>query len=105
MRMERRVSSNTRRVQSLLSVILAAALPAYGQVSGDSYPAKPVKLVVPLATGGSVDSTARILATRLSDILHRQFVVENRLGAGGTIAFTMISRAPADGYTLLVAGT
>ena len=60
-------------------------------------------IVVPYAAGGGIDVIARMLAQRLTERLGQPFVVENRLGAGGVIASTFVARAPADGYTLLLA--
>jgi len=74
------------------------ALPALAQ----EWPAKPVKLVVPFATGGSADVFGRILAQRLQESLGQSFVVENRPGAGSIIGTDLVAKAPADGYTLLV---
>ena len=71
--------------------------------NAQSYPARAVTIVVPYAAGGGIDLMARMLAQRLTDMLGQPFVVENRLGAGGVIASTFVARAPADGYTLLLA--
>ncbi|MCC7485728.1 MAG: tripartite tricarboxylate transporter substrate binding protein [Burkholderiales bacterium] len=66
-----------------------------------AYPAKPVRMVVGFAPGGSTDVVARLLARRLADSLGRSFVVENRAGAASNIAGQLVARSPADGYTLL----
>lgn len=79
--------------------LVASALPAAAQ----SYPARAVTIVVPYAAGGGIDVIARMLAQWLTDRLGQPFVVENRLGAGGVIATAFVSRAPADGHTLLLA--
>ena len=73
-----------------------------GLACGQSYPAKPLRIVVGFAAGGSVDLIARILAQKLSAALAQQVVVENRGGAGGNIAGDVVAKAPPDGYTLLV---
>jgi tripartite-type tricarboxylate transporter receptor subunit TctC len=67
-----------------------------------SYPSRPVRIVVGFAAGGPADLLARLLSPWLSERLGQQFVVENRPGAGSNIATEMAARAPADGYTLLV---
>ncbi len=67
----------------------------------DSWPNRPIKLVVPLTAGGGVDMTARLTAQHLSDQLGQQVVVENQGGAGGTIAAHMVARSRPDGYTLI----
>jgi tripartite-type tricarboxylate transporter receptor subunit TctC len=67
-----------------------------------SYPAKPIRIIVPFAPGGGVDFTARIVAQRLTDILSQQVVVDNRPGAGGIIGSEIAAKASADGYTLLM---
>lgn len=72
-----------------------------GVASADSWPIKPIRLVVPYAVGGSTDSTARLVARSLGQRLGQPVVVENRAGAGGAIGHETVSKAPADGYTLL----
>jgi tripartite-type tricarboxylate transporter receptor subunit TctC len=67
----------------------------------EAYPAKPIKLIVPLAAGGGIDFTARATAQKLSDVLGQQVVVENQGGGGGTIGVNAVARAAPDGYTLL----
>lgn len=81
-----------------------AALPAFARAAGaqDTWPSRPVTLVVPWAAGGSTDAVARILAQRLSQDTGRSFVVDNRSGANGTIGFNTVARARPDGTTLLV---
>ena len=69
--------------------------------SAADYPAKPVRGLVGLAPGGGTDIQARLFAQKLSESLGRSFVIENRTGAGGTIAYRAVAASPADGYTLL----
>ena len=81
----------------------AAALPAVPHVArAQSYPSRPVTLVVPIAAGGGLDTTARILAEKLQDNLQQPFVVENRPGAGSTVGTNLVAKAKPDGYTLLL---
>ncbi len=79
----------------------AVALAVSGAAAQEAYPAKPIKLIVPLAAGGGIDFTARTTAQKLSDVLGPQVVVENQGGAGGTIGVNAVARAAPDGYTLL----
>ena len=83
----------------LASLAIAAALAAPAQAQ--DWPNRPVKIIVPFAPGGNADGMARIIGQRLGEVLGQQFVVENRTGAGGTIAVDSVVRSPADGYTLL----
>jgi tripartite-type tricarboxylate transporter receptor subunit TctC len=72
---------------------------AYAQ----TYPAKPVRIIVPVAPGGATDTLTRILAQSLTTHWSQQVLVENRPGAGSNVAFEAVAKAPADGYTLLMA--
>jgi tripartite-type tricarboxylate transporter receptor subunit TctC len=84
----------------------AAALPAVSHIArAQTYPTRPVRLVVGFAAGGSNDILARLIGQWLSERLSQPFVIENRPGAGTNIATEAVVRAPADGYTLLLAGT
>ncbi len=96
----------TRLAISLaLALGLAATSGAQAQAAGDNYPIRPVKLVVGYVPGGSPDTAARIVGQRLGQILGQPVVVENRAGAGGTLATAQVAKAPADGYTLLLGET
>lgn len=79
---------------------LALALAGSGALAQD-YPGRPVRLVVGFPPGGTTDVLARLVANRLSEKLHQQFIVDNRGGASGIIGTELVAKAPADGYTLL----
>jgi tripartite-type tricarboxylate transporter receptor subunit TctC len=82
----------------------AAVLPAVSRIAlAQSYPSRPVRIIVGFPPGGSIDIVARVIGQWLSDRLGQQFIIENRLGAGGNLATGAVARAPADGYTLLLA--
>lgn len=70
-----------------------------------NYPNKPVKVIVPYVAGGAADITARVISQKLSDSLGQAFVVENRPGANGGVGAEIVAKAPADGYTLLIAAS
>ena len=70
-----------------------------------TWPQRPVKVIVPFTAGGSTDTQARIISERLAVALGQQFIVDNRVGAGGVIAAEFVAKAPADGYTLFFAAT
>ncbi|HZM46990.1 MAG TPA: tripartite tricarboxylate transporter substrate binding protein [Burkholderiales bacterium] len=78
------------------------ALASIGAVGAQTYPAKPVRLIVPFAPGGGTDILARILCQRLTEAMGQPFIVENRGGAGGIIGAELAAKSPADGYTLLL---
>ena len=83
----------------LLSSMLVALS---GAAIGQSYPAKPIRLVVPLSAGGGTDQVARLLAGKLAESLGQQVFIENRPGAGGNLGSDLVAKSAADGYTLLI---
>ena len=85
-------------VAALVGIACACDTAAQGSV----FPERPIKFVVPYGPGGTVDPTARILASRASEILGQPVVVENKAGAAGSIGTEYVVRAPADGYTVLI---
>ena len=80
--------------------LLAAALPGRGLAQ--DYPAKPIRIVAPLAPGGAVDILARLIAERLQPLYNQTVIVENKPGASGHLGAQFVARSPADGYTLMV---
>jgi tripartite-type tricarboxylate transporter receptor subunit TctC len=83
----------------------AAALPVVPRIAwAQTYPTRPVRMIVGFAAGQAIDILARLVAQWLSERLAQQFIVENRPGAGGNLGTELVVRAPPDGYTLLVIG-
>src|SRR2546423_14988855 len=91
-------SSKTFTIAGLLMLALT-------QAHAQTYPTKPIRMVCAFATGSTADTLARVAAQALTDAFGRQVVVDNRTGAGGTIAAEIVAKAPADGYTLLTNGS
>jgi tripartite-type tricarboxylate transporter receptor subunit TctC len=93
------------RAASVLPATLAAALLAvtFGPAAAETYPARPITLVVPFAPGGSASTVARSVADKMSETLGQQIVIDNRGGAGGTVATRAVAKGAPDGYTILVA--
>ena len=90
------------RRQVLRFAAAAISFTASGFARADSYPSRPVRIIVGYAAGGAPDILARLIGRWLSDNLGQPFVVENKPGASGRIAIETVIRAPADGYTLLL---
>jgi tripartite-type tricarboxylate transporter receptor subunit TctC len=88
-----------KTLPAILFLALAAPL-----ASAQTWPAKPVKIVVPFAPGGSADTLGRLVGQKLSEQLKQSFVVDNRPGAGGVLGSELVAKAPPDGYTLGVSG-
>jgi tripartite-type tricarboxylate transporter receptor subunit TctC len=94
-----------RAAVAALTVLCGAFAFAQVTAADDKWPEKPVRIVVGFGAGGGTDIVARIVADRLSESLGQQFVVENKPGAGGTIAGGLVAKADADGYTALAIST
>jgi len=95
-----RVSLKVIAAGSFACSLAAIALPTTAQ---ESYPAKPITIIVPFATGGSADILARVLGNVVGESLKQSIIVDNRSGAGGLVGSSLVAKAPADGYTLLLA--
>ena len=93
---------SSRHLVCIIAATFAASAPAQEKGPGD-YPNKTVRLVVPFVPGGPTDIQGRLLAEKLTQRLGQQVIVDNRGGAGGNIGMEIVARAPADGYTLVIA--
>lgn len=91
--------NKNRLIACLTGVVAALVTPV---VNAQSYPTKPVRLIVPFAPGGGTDAFARPLSKALSSSMGQSFVIDNRAGAGGTVGAELTARSAPDGYTLLV---
>jgi tripartite-type tricarboxylate transporter receptor subunit TctC len=91
-----------RRIAFAALALFAAALPA---AAADTWPSKPVKIIVPFGPGWFTDVVARILQKELAPALGQPIIIENRPGAGSTIGTDAVAKAPADGYTLVMVST
>src|SRR2546425_1556639 len=89
-------------MRKVLSGFIGCSLLIASVAAAQSYPTRPVRIVIPLSPGGTTDVPGRIIAQKLSETLGQQFFVENRAGAGGTIGSDYVAKAKADGYTLLL---
>ena len=87
------------------SLVVLAAIAVTGHAIAQGFPAKPVTMIVPFPPGGSVDAVARQVAAGLGQYLGQSVVVENKVGAGGTIGSGLVARAAPDGYTILLGTT
>jgi tripartite-type tricarboxylate transporter receptor subunit TctC len=89
-------------MRTLLKLLTATALAASGTAVAQTYPAKPIRIIVVSTPGGSVDTLARTVGPRLAERWGQQVLVDNRPGAGGAIAAEIVAKAPPDGYTLIM---
>ncbi len=87
----------------MVAAISLAALSPHSQAQ--AWPNRPIRLIVPFEQGGTYDLTARLLSAHLAPVLGQPVVVENRTGAGGNIATEYVAKQPADGNTILIAGS
>jgi len=91
------------KLLAFAGLALTCALVSGNGTAQETYPSKPVRIVVSFAAGGPTDQVARIVGAKLGDLLGQPFLVENKAGAGGNIGADLVAKAPADGYTLLMA--
>ena len=86
-----------------MTVLLAIAICTAGNSQAEDYPSRPIRVLVGFVAGTGADVTARVVGARMSQSLGQQIVVENKAGAGSSLAAEAVARAPKDGYTLLMA--
>jgi tripartite-type tricarboxylate transporter receptor subunit TctC len=93
------MASQHLRTPRLFLALLVSALST--TALAQTYPTKPVRVVIPFPPGGAIDWTARVVAQKMGEQMGAQFIIDNRPGAGGSIAAELVSKAPPDGYTLM----
>ncbi len=91
------------RITANSALLCAAALLAPAAYAAESYPSRTVRVIVPSAPGGSVDTLGRLVSQKLSGSMGQQFVVENRSGSGGVVGTEVVAKSAPDGHTLLMA--
>ena len=89
----------TKNNRIILALCATLGIFSSANISAQSWPDKPIKMIVPFAAGGSADILGRILSQELAKNLGQNVIVENRGGAGGNIGAEMVAKSPADGYT------
>ncbi len=97
--------SHFARFCLVCGALLAAVASVQAQAPTSAYPTRPVRIVVPSSAGGGTDILARLMAKKLAESMGQPFIVENRAGAGQALGIDVVARAPADGYTLLMAAS
>jgi tripartite-type tricarboxylate transporter receptor subunit TctC len=92
-------------LKNIIAAVIALALGSIGPATAQTWPTRPITLVVPFAAGGPVDTIARILSASMSETLGQQLIIENAGGAGGMTGSARVAKAAPDGYTLLLSGS
>jgi tripartite-type tricarboxylate transporter receptor subunit TctC len=85
----------------VIGMALALAMLGTSPASAQSYPSKPIRVIVPFVAGGAVDVLARLVSAKMSESIGQPVIVENRAGAAGNVAADAVAKAPPDGYTIL----
>jgi tripartite-type tricarboxylate transporter receptor subunit TctC len=96
------ITARTAVLAAVFAAVFAALFTVAAPLHAQTFPTKPITLVVPFAAGGPTDVVARTLGASMTRLLGQSVVVENKLGAGGTIAAAYVAKAPADGYTIFL---
>ena len=92
----------TPRTPCLVAALVSGTLVVASSASGQSFPERPIRFIVPYPPGGSTDILARVVAPRMSETWGQPVVIDNRPGATGNIGCDLAAKAPADGYTIVV---
>src|SRR5688572_12639508 len=100
-RMMKTLSSMISSVAAVALALASGVVPAQTKPDPQSYPARPIRIIVPNTPASSMDNVSRMIGQRLTDAWGHQIVVDNRPGAGGILGHELAAKAPADGYTLL----
>jgi tripartite-type tricarboxylate transporter receptor subunit TctC len=95
-------SDSKRAASAMLAAAVLALAASEGTAANSSYPERPIRMIVPYAPGGNIDTTARAIAPGLTEALGQQIVIDNRGGAGGRIGTALAAKAPPDGYTVVL---
>src|SRR5205823_524333 len=94
-------SAAMRRLIVGMTTLALAVLAAFGPAGAQSYPAKPIRVIVPFVAGGAVDVLARLVSAKMSESIGQPVIIENRAGAAGNVAADAVAKSPPDGYTIL----
>src|SRR4051794_6910920 len=97
------IGSMRNALRAFVFVALSFGIASTSLLAQESYPSKPIRIVVPYPPGGASDVTARLLGQKLTEAWSQQVVTDNRPGANGIVALEHVAKSPADGYTLLMA--
>lgn len=97
-----KVPYNTAGIKTLCMILLSLVIALPSFVQAQSYPSRPIRMVVPFSPGGAADTPGRMLMHKLSEVLGQQVIVDNRPGAGGTIGAEYVARSKPDGHTFLM---
>jgi len=100
----RELRGDNMKIWMSAAIAALVVLPA-PRAEAQTYPAKPIRMIVPFAPGGPNDVIGRVVAQKVSELIGQPVVVENRPGAGGAVGTAVVGTAAPDGYTILISGT